>query len=150
MKHFLAKRATMRHRYYSFYYTAFSYIRSFVILFLCLWFGEFISNLLPITIPGSIIGLLTLFFLLIFQLIPTRWIKNGCNLLMRYMMLLFIPAAMGIMDNYVYVIDSWAPIIIGCIASTFIVMLFVGWLTQSLHSRSLPEITTDEYKEEEK
>ncbi|WP_392551185.1 CidA/LrgA family protein [Orbus wheelerorum] len=140
MKHFLARHATMRHRVYSLYYTTFNYGRSFLILFICLWVGNFISTLLPITIPGSILGLLILFFMLVFQLIPSRWIRNGCNLFMRYMTILFIPAAMGIMDNYIYLIESWVPILVASIASTFIVMLFIGWLTQHLHSRSLPPI----------
>lgn len=136
MKHFLARHATMRHRLYSLYYTAFSYGRSFAILFICLWIGNLISMILPIVIPGSIIGLLLLFFLLTFQLIPTKWVKNGCNLFMRYMTILFIPAAMGIMDNYIYLVHSWAPILISSIASTFIVMIVIGWFTQRLYDRS--------------
>lgn len=147
MKHFLIRRATIRHRLFSLYYTLFSYGRSFLILFLCLWVGNFISKILPIAIPGSIIGLLILFFLLAFQLIPTRWVRNGCNLFMRYMTILFIPAAMGIMDNYVNLINSWAPILISSIASTFIVMLFVGWLTQHLHQRSKPTVNHNMNKE---
>lgn len=147
MKHFLTRRATIRHRLFSLYYTLFSYGRSFLILFLCLWVGNFISKILPIAIPGSIIGLLILFFLLAFQLIPTRWVRNGCNLFMRYMTILFIPAAMGIMDNYVNLINGWAPILISSIASTFIVMLFVGWLTQHLHQRSKPIVNHTMNKE---
>lgn len=137
MKHFLVRHATMRHRLKSLYFTLFSYGRSFMILFICLWIGNFISSILPIVIPGSIIGLLILFFLLTFQLIPSRWVRNGCNLFMRYMTILFIPAAMGIMDNYIYLIHSWVPILISSIVSTFVVMIFVGWLTQRLLTRSV-------------
>lgn len=115
--------------------TTLNYIRSFVILFVCLWIGNFISDLLPVTIPGSIIGLLLLFFLLSFQLIPSIWVQCGCSLFMRYMMVLFIPAAMGIMDNYIYLVDDWMPIIIGSIASTLIVMVFIGWLAQVLYTQ---------------
>lgn len=136
MKHFLARNATTRHRLQSLYYTLFSYGRGFIILFICLWVGNLISSVLPIVIPGSIIGLLILFFLLAFQLIPTRWVRNGCNLFMRYMTILFIPAAMGIMDNYIYLIHSWAPILISSIVSTFVVMIVIGWLTQRMFTRS--------------
>lgn len=141
MKRFLTKLATkIRHHLYSLYYTCFSYGRSFLILFVCLWAGNFLSMLMPIVIPGSIIGLLILFFLLTFQLIPTHWVQCGCTLFTRYMTILFIPAAMGIMDNYIYLIHSWAPIIIGSISSTLIVMVFIGWLTQHLHNRFQPSI----------
>lgn len=140
MKHFLAKHATIKHRLYSLYYTLFSYGRGLIILTLCLWAGNIISKILPIMIPGSIIGLLILFFLLAFQLIPTCWIKNSCNLFMRYMTVLFIPAAMGIMDNYSLLLDNWIPIIFGCIGSSIIVLFLTSFLT--LHLYKKPSITT--------
>ncbi|WP_081297231.1 CidA/LrgA family protein [Gilliamella sp. Bif1-4] len=133
MKHFLAKHATIRHRLYSLYYTFFSYGRGLVILTLCLWVGNIISKILPIIIPGSIIGLLILFFLLAFQLIPTCWIKNSCNLFMRYMTLLFIPAAMGIMDNYSLLLQNWGPIIFGCVGGSLIVLLLTAFLAEQCH-----------------
>lgn len=136
MKHFLAKHATIKHRLYSLYYSLFSYGRGLLILTLSLWVGNFISQLLPIMIPGSIIGLLTLFFLLAFQIIPTRWIKNSCNLFMRYMTLLFIPAAMGIMDNYTLLLNNWLPIIFGSIGSSMLVLLLTAWLTEKLHKKT--------------
>ncbi|MFQ1041837.1 CidA/LrgA family protein [Gilliamella sp. CG16] len=136
MKHFLAKHATIKHRLYSLYYSLFSYGRGLLILTLSLWVGNFISQLLPIMIPGSIIGLLTLFFLLAFQIIPTRWIKNSCNLFMRYMTLLFIPAAMGIMDNYTLLLNNWLPIIFGSIGSSLLVLVLTAWLTEKLHKKT--------------
>jgi holin-like protein len=133
MKHFLAKHATIRHRLYSLYYTLFSYSRGLIILTICLWAGNIISKILPIMIPGSIIGLLILFFLLAFQLIPTCWIKNSCNLFMRYMTLLFIPAAMGIMDNYSLLLQNWIPIIFSSVGGSFIVLLLTAFLTEHCH-----------------
>ncbi|OCG19222.1 hypothetical protein A9G22_10910 [Gilliamella sp. App2-1] len=115
------------------YYTLFSYSRGLVILTLCLWVGKIISKILPIMIPGSIIGLLILFLLLTFQLIPTCWIKNSCNLFMRYMTLLFIPAAMGIMDNYSLLMQNWVPIIFGCVGSSLIILILSAFLTEYCH-----------------
>lgn len=141
MKHFLAKHATIKHRIYSLYYTLFSYGRGLVILTLCLWGGNIISAILPIMIPGSIIGLLILFFLLAFQLIPTCWIKNSCNIFMRYMTVLFIPAAMGIMDNYSLLLDNWVPIIFSCVGGSVIVLFLTAFLTTYLHKpRTKPTI----------
>lgn len=139
MKHFLSRQASLRHRVYSLYYTLFYYGRAFLIIGLCLWAGNFISSILPIMIPGSIIGLLILFFLLSFQLIPSRWVKCGSTLFMRYMIILFIPATMGIMDNYNLLLSSFMPIIIGTLASTVIVLIIVGVLTQYLDSRPRKE-----------
>ena len=39
------------------------YLRAFVLIYACLYAGIFLASLLPITIPGSIIGMLILFVL---------------------------------------------------------------------------------------
>ena len=149
MKHFLAKHATIKHRLYSLYYTLFSYGRGLIILTLCLWVGNIISKIIPIMIPGSIIGLLLLFFLLAFQLIPTCWIKNSCNLFMRYMTVLFIPAAMGIMDNYSLLLENWIPIIFSSVGGSLIVLIFTAFLTENFQ-KTLPKKRTILSKNQEK
>ncbi|VEC28405.1 Antiholin-like protein LrgA [Klebsiella pneumoniae] len=65
------------------------YLRAFVLIYACLYAGIFIAGLLPITIPGSIIGMLILFVLLALQIMPPQWVNPGCNILIRYMALLF-------------------------------------------------------------
>ncbi|QIQ22113.1 CidA/LrgA family protein [Zophobihabitans entericus] len=139
MKHWLSHKSTPKHRLYSLYYVLFAYVRAFLIIILCLWAGNLLSYILPIMIPGSILGLLILFFLMSFQIIPTKWVKCGCQLFMRYMMILFVPAAMGIMDNYYLLLFSFMPIILGSLGSTLIVLLLVGYLTQYLHTRPRKE-----------
>ena len=47
--------------------TIWQYLRAFVLIYACLYAGIFIASLLPITIPGSIIGMLILFVLLALQ-----------------------------------------------------------------------------------
>lgn len=150
MKHFLAKHATIKHRLYSLYYTLFSYGRGLIILTLCLWTGNIISKIIPIMIPGSIIGLLLLFFLLAFQLIPTCWIKNSCNLFMRYMTVLFIPAAMGIMDNYSLLLENWIPIIFSTVGGSLIVLIFTAFLTENFQKKISSQKRTILSKDQEK
>ena len=70
--------------------------RSFAILYLILFLGNYIAVLLPVGVPGSIWGLLLLFFGLITKLIKYQWIFLGASLLIRYMALLFIPVSVGI------------------------------------------------------
>ena len=60
------------------------YLRAFVLIYACLYAGIFLSSLLPIAIPGSIIGMLILFFLLALQILPAQWVNPGCNILIRY------------------------------------------------------------------
>jgi Putative effector of murein hydrolase LrgA len=69
------------------------YLRAFVLIYACLYAGIWLASLLPITIPGSIIGMLLMFVLLALQILPAKWVNPGCVLLIRYMALLFVPMA---------------------------------------------------------
>ncbi|MGM3190535.1 CidA/LrgA family protein [Dickeya dadantii subsp. dieffenbachiae] len=109
------------------------YLRAFALIYLCLFAGNAISALLPITIPGSILGMLILFALLASQILPPGWVKPGCHLLIRYMALLFVPIGVGVMNYYGVLRDQFGPIVISCLVSTFVVMIVVGYTTQMMH-----------------
>lgn len=112
------------------------YVRAFVIIYLCLYAGNAIALLLPITIPGSILGMLTLFALLATQILPVDWVKPGCHLLIRYMALLFVPISVGII-NYTDVLSAqFGPIVVSVVISTFLVLTIVGWSAHKIHTRS--------------
>ena len=53
------------------------YLRAFVLIYACLYAGIFIASLLPVTIPGSIIGMLILFVLLALQILPAKMGQSG-------------------------------------------------------------------------
>lgn len=76
------------------------YLRAFVLIYACLYAGIFIASLLPVTIPGSIIGMLILFVLLALQILPAKWVNPGCYVLIRYMALLFVPIGVGVMQYF--------------------------------------------------
>ncbi|AJC65978.1 CidA/LrgA family protein [Dickeya oryzae] len=125
------------------------YLRAFALIYLCLFIGNAISALLPITIPGSILGMLVLFALLASQILPSRWVKPGCQLLIRYMALLFVPIGVGVMNYYDVVRDQFGPIVVSCLVSTFVVMTVVGYTTQMMHrDRIPPDRNTADTKEE--
>ncbi|MEM0674452.1 MULTISPECIES: CidA/LrgA family protein [Dickeya] len=125
------------------------YLRAFALIYLCLFIGNAISALLPITIPGSILGMLVLFALLASQILPSRWVKPGCQLLIRYMALLFVPIGVGVMNYYGVVRDQFGPIVVSCLVSTFVVMTVVGYTTQMMHrDRVPPGRNTADTKEE--
>ncbi|EXU75266.1 CidA/LrgA family protein [Erwinia mallotivora] len=111
------------------------YLRAFLIIYLCLWAGNGIARLLPVTIPGSIIGMLILFALLATQLLAVEWVKPGCWLLIRYMALLFVPISVGVM-NYTDILSAqFGPIVVSVVVSTFIVLTTVGLVCDKLHGR---------------
>ncbi|MDR7343015.1 holin-like protein [Pantoea alhagi] len=113
------------------------YLRAFIIIYLCLYAGIGIASLLPIVIPGSIIGMLILFLLLGFQIVPVNWVKPGCYLIIRYMALLFVPISVGVM-NYTDVLSAqFGPIMVSCVVSTMLVLIIVGYSSHRLHSKPI-------------
>lgn len=111
------------------------YLRSFILIYACLYAGIFIASLLPIPIPGSIIGMLIMFSLLAFQILPAKWVKPSCHLLIRYMALLFVPIGVGVMQYYDVLKAQFGPIVISCLLSTLVVMVVVGWSSQWVHGK---------------
>lgn len=121
------------------------FIRAFFIIYLCLYVGIGISHLLPVTIPGSIIGMLVLFALLASQILPVEWVRPGCSLFIRYMALLFVPISVGVMNDMDILTAQFGPIVVSCLVSTLIVLVTVGVLSQRMHRQPLaPEGERDE------
>ncbi|KAA9000578.1 hypothetical protein FJU30_10145 [Affinibrenneria salicis] len=125
------------------------YLRAFALIYLCLLAGNAVSAILPITIPGSIIGMLILFALLASQILPAQWVKPGCHLFIRYMALLFVPIGVGVMNYYDLLSRQFGPIVVSCLVSTFVVLLVVGFCTQLMQREGEP-INEDISGEEEK
>jgi holin-like protein len=109
------------------------YLRSFILIYLCLYAGIAIASLLPITIPGSIIGMLILFVLLSLQILPAKWVKPSCHLLIRYMALLFVPIGVGVMQYYSVLKAQFGPVVVSCFISTLMVLVIVSWSSHLVH-----------------
>ncbi|MGP8952109.1 CidA/LrgA family protein [Enterobacter mori] len=109
------------------------YLRAFVLIYACLYAGIFIASLLPIVIPGSIIGMLLLFVLLALQVLPAKWVNPGCFVLIRYMALLFVPIGVGVMQYYDVLKAQFGPIVVSCAVSTLVVFLVVSWSSHIVH-----------------
>ncbi|WP_439212393.1 CidA/LrgA family protein [Duffyella gerundensis] len=110
------------------------YLRAFIIIYLCLFAGNGLAALLPITIPGSILGMLVLFTLLTVQIIPVKWVKPGCHIIIRNMALLFVPISVGVMSYTDILTAQFGPIVVSCIVSTILVIVIVGMGSQRLHA----------------
>ncbi|MBJ3815427.1 hypothetical protein F9C28_10930 [Shimwellia pseudoproteus] len=113
--------------------TLWQYLRAFVLIYACLYAGIGIASLLPITIPGSIIGMLILFLLLGLQIMPPDWVMPGCYLLIRYMALLFVPIGVGVMQYFDLLRTQFGPVVVSCVISTFVVLVVVSWCSHLVH-----------------
>ncbi|MBU3823845.1 MAG: CidA/LrgA family protein [Candidatus Oceanisphaera merdipullorum] len=109
-------------------------VRGFSLLLACLVLGKALAGLLPFAFPGSIIGLLLLFGLLISQLLPLNWIHQSAHLLLRHMALLFIPVAVGLL-GYVDVLSEGIGFILSAALSGLVLILVVvGRLYQRMQA----------------
>lgn len=106
----------------------FHFLRAFAILFLCLYAGIYLAQLLHLTIPGSILGMLLLFTLLASNLLPAHWVKPGANLFIRYMVLLFVPLSVGLMDHFSLLLNNLGIIFASVIGGSAIVIVLLGLL----------------------
>ncbi|MEH2921628.1 CidA/LrgA family protein [Samsonia erythrinae] len=116
--------------------------RAFLLIYACLYLGIGLSALLPITLPGSIIGMLILFLLLSFQIIPAQWVKPGCHQLIRYMALLFVPIGVGVMQYFDLLRAQFAPVIVSCSVSTLVVLITVSGCSHLVHRPRAPRHPT--------
>ncbi|WP_133543406.1 CidA/LrgA family protein [Mesocricetibacter intestinalis] len=112
----------------------FHFVRSFAILYLMLFLGDWIVRLVPVGIPGSICGLLLLFFGLTTHIIRVEWIFLSANLLIRYMAVLFVPVSVGIIKYSDLLISQANALLIPNIISTCLTLVLIGFLADYLFS----------------
>ena len=100
----------------------------------CLLLGKASATLLPFAFPGSIIGLLLLFLLLVSQLVPLRWVHDSAHLLLRHMALLFIPVAAGLLGYVEILSESLGLILSAALSGLVLILVVVGRLYQRMQA----------------
>ncbi len=107
---------------------------------LCLIMGVYaagcaIASVLPISLPGNILGMVLLLVLLGTHVLKTKYISEACDYLIDNMSIFFIPAGVAIMGCFSLLESSAAKFAFVCITTTVIVflatsytVLFVSWV----------------------
>ncbi|WP_035098766.1 CidA/LrgA family protein [Anoxybacillus tepidamans] len=93
-------------------------------------FGTWLQHLFRLPIPGSIIGMLLLFVLLMTNVVKARWLEAGGQFLLSYLSLLFVPATVGIIDYFSLFRGRGLLSVIVVALSTLAVMATSGALAQ--------------------
>lgn len=109
--------------------------RAFALIYACLYTGTGLSYVLPIAIPGSVLGMCILFLLLVWQILPVSWLQPGCYLLIRYMALLFVPVSVGVMQYFDVLRAQFGPLVVSCVLSTLVVLIAVSFSAQWMQRR---------------
>lgn len=106
------------------------YIKQCVFILAISFAGEMLKFCLPFPISGSIYGMILLFILLITGCVKVEQINDTGKFLLDIMPILFIPSAVGIMTKLKELQEIWWQIIVITIATTIIVMVVSGLITQ--------------------
>lgn len=108
------------------------YLKQFLIILTISFAGEILHWLLPLPVPASIYGILLLFVLLKTGILPLASVRETAGFLVEIMPVMFIPAAVGIMDSWGIIAPSWLEYLTMTVVSTVIVMAVSGLVTQAV------------------
>lgn len=106
------------------------YLRQFSIILFISLIGEIIHLFISLPIPASIYGLLLMLIGLKTKLIPLNAVEDASMFLIEIMPVMFIPAAVGLLDSWGILGSMLLPFIVITLVSTILVMVITGRVTQ--------------------
>ena len=109
-----------------------------IILFIS-FLGELLHLLIPLPIPASVYGLVIMLLCLVTKIIKVEQIKGAGNFLLQIMPLLFVPAAVGLLDAWGEISAFLIPIAVIIPLTTIIVMAAAGLVTQFILNKDKGE-----------
>ena len=108
------------------------YVRQFGIILLISFIGEILHALLPLPVPASIYGIILLFAALETKLLKVSDIREASSFLLEIMPMLFVPAGVGLMENWGILRPVWLPFLGISAVTTFLVLAVSGRVTQAV------------------
>lgn len=103
-----------------------------MILYVFNLIGVWIKEFFSLSVPGSVIGLLLLFILLMTNIIKVEWIEAGAQFFVSNLVFFFIPATVGIIDYFDLFKGRGILLILIALISTILVMTSSGLVSQFL------------------
>lgn len=108
------------------------YIKQMAIILAVTLMGEVVKYVIPFPIPASIYGLILMFVLLMTNVIKIESVKETGDFLVEIMPVLFIPAAVGLIDMVEELKEMLLPILLVVGPVTLLVMIVAGKTTDKL------------------
>lgn len=106
------------------------YMKQFAIIMTISFAGEALKALIPLQIPASIYGLLLMLAALCLKIVPLESVRDTGRFLVEIMPLMFIPAAVGLVESWGRIKPILAQLIVVTAVSTVLVMAVSGRVTQ--------------------
>lgn len=105
-------------------------ISGFAIILAFLVAGELLSALTGHFMPGSVMGMILLFLALCFRIVKPEWIRGCAEALTKNMTILFLPSAIGIMDQWGLIKSNLVPWLVIMVLGWVLVLAASGWAHQ--------------------
>lgn len=115
------------------------YLKEIAIIFGITMVGEVLNDIIPLPVPAGVYGLFLLLGLLCTKIVKLEDVSATGNLLLDLMPLMFVPAAVGLLEKYAELRAILVPFIIISAASTLIVMTITGKTTEWILHRQKKE-----------
>lgn len=94
--------------------------------------GELLSTLIPLSIPAGVYGLILMLVLLLTGAVKLEQVERTAQFLVDVMPVMFIPAAVGLIETWESLRQFAVPFLLTITAVTWLVMALSGKLTQVL------------------
>lgn len=106
------------------------YIKQFGVILTITFVSEVLNHVIPLPIPASIYGIGILFACLQTGLLKLSAVEEVGDFLVQIMPIMFVPAAVGLMNAWGIIRTSWLSYGVIVVVSTVVVMAVSGRVTQ--------------------
>ena len=66
------------------------------LILLILWTGQTIQSFFGLSLPGNVLGMIILLFLLMTGILPLKLVEKAANVLLAHLTFLFLPSIVGV------------------------------------------------------
>lgn len=108
------------------------YMKQFCIIMGISFLGELLKYFLPFPIPASIYGLVLMLAALMSGIVKLKEVEAAGDFLIETMPMMFIPAGVGLMNEWDALSDIWLPFLVIIAVTTVVVMGVTGRVTQGI------------------
>lgn len=100
-------------------------------------FAEYLVAWGHLPLPANLVGMVLMLLLIVFRIVPLRWVRAGSRWLLAEMLLFFVPAVVAVV-NYaqLLMIDGWRIFLVIAI-STLLVLGSTAWVVDKVYRYEL-------------
>ena len=98
-------------------------LNALAVLLLCQLAGEITSQFFAIPVPGPVIGMVLLLTFVHFVPKVAGTLRETCNVILRNLSLLFVPAGVGVMLHVSRVTEEWLAILASLLLGTVLTLV---------------------------